>query len=325
MNSKLLFTMATCLAPVIAASVAFAQGTPDNGSSDQPSTKAKAPSKGASTVELSTEEPAGESSATMKAVVPSSPLGNFTLTLMNETEFNKSSITDKDVDTTGLNRVQLGYKLTDTKLLSVREDFTFSLKQNENPDRKSNDGHINDPFIAYTDTKLAVLPGDWTLTMQARYYIPIGESDRFVSKALGSDALLLIFDKSVGKFDYEIFLLGQYYNNTQDYSYTGAGVAKANRDWTAYPAYGEVAYNINEKVSVMHDSALVTEAFRSAPGVDYKRKNTFYNETYLSFSPTKTLTLMASIEDDAVLESNNAVRMYQDADILYNLYVKFKL
>lgn len=248
---------------------------------------------------------------------------------MNATGFAKSSITDGDVDMSGFNRLQVGYKLTDSKSVMMREDFGFSLSKKADPSRVSNDGHVVDPFIAYTDSKFATLPGNWVVTVQPRIYLPIGESSRFVTKAQGAGSLWLLADKSVGKFDFEFAMMGQVYNNTQDYSWApnGSGGYKAvgNPDWTAYPAYFEVAYNFTDKLSLIHDSSLLTQAYRGGPNTDYRRKNTFTNETIVSYKAIKQVNLMASISDDAVLEPNNAVKMYQDNDVAYNVYLKLSL
>lgn len=252
---------------------------------------------------------------------------HWTGSYLNETEFAKSSIPNQDPDASGLNRFAIGYKVTDTKIIGAREDSLWSAATKTRPLQF----HVVDPFISYADTKLAALPFDWSLSAQVRAYLPLGESTRFVTKANGSEALWMIADKSFGKLDVEFISMYQYYNNTQDYSiaYDSSNNASylGNPDWAAYPLYAALDYNLNEKFTFSLWTALETLSNRETPvpSPNPLRTNIFYVETMFAYNMNKHVKFMASLENDAILESNNHVSMYQDKDLFYNLYLLLKL
>jgi hypothetical protein len=316
MMGKMIFAMAACLM----ATTAFAQNSDSTDSSANAATLPAA----TTTIQQGVEGNAGgESTAGLSTEATGKP--KFGLNLMQYTYFKKSSVTDGEPDASGINRVNLAYRLSDTRSFSAREDFGITWAQQKTG--RETAGHVNDMYVAYTDSKLAVLPGEWTLTGSYRQYLPIGEKTRFVTKANGSEYLALLLDKSVGKFDFETALIGQYFNNTQDYVVSGDGKNKitGTDDYLVEP-FAEVVYNISPKLALMHDMALVSKKMRGTPDANSDRaENDFYNETYIQYKPTKKVTLMASIENDADLQSNNAVSLYQDADVIYNVYLLLAL
>jgi len=302
---------------------AFAQGANSTGRS-QLRSNTKSENRRAV---IQSEAPAaaeGSSTAVLTQTAPP-PVKRFTLTLMNQMQFNKQALNNSEMMPSGLNRFQVSYNLSDTKLLTFRADSPFSQTAKNQP----TEYHINDPYIAYTDTKFATLPGNWVVSIQPRVYLPLGETTRFVTKAAGSEALLILADKPYGKFNFEIIGFGQYVNNTQDYSFAydakqGRYVSRGNRDWSAF-VEGEVAYSLTEKVTLIHDAYLWTDAFRGGPDEPARRRNTLINETIVSYAPIKQVKIMASVENDAPIEPEKDLALYQDSNVIYNLYLRLTL
>ncbi len=303
----------------------FAQG---RGSSSSPARSTRATKLVAQNVlPTSQQQPssaAGASTASLATVAPA-PEKKFTFTLMNYTSVNKESLQNNEAAPAGFNRIQGIYHLSATKSIIAREDAGFSYDSKT----KASEFHVVDPFIGYTDTKFATLPMDWVITIQPRLYLPLGEKGRFVTKTLGSEALLILADKSLGKFDFEFVGYFQYFNNTQDYAWdwsadSKAFVAKGNPDWSGF-VEGEVAYNLTPKLSLIHDVYLTGDATRATPVSAAKMVNKITNETLISYQFTKEFNLKAAVENNATLDSQNAANFYQDKDISYNLYLKLTL
>jgi len=319
MKTKFLVVMTTSLM----ASFALAQGSSSSTTSLNNGTNA-APSQTVNS-RNTTLPPStgGESTASIADNAPKG-LKRFSMTLMNETEVASDAGVEQGVNSPyfGLNRIQFGYELTPTKRLMFREDSTFKMPKN-----KELEFHVVDPFIAYTDTKFAELPGGWVVTIQPRLWLPLGEDTRFKTNSLGGTGGALVIDKSVGRFDLELAGIGQYVFNTQDYYYelnakTQRFDAKAVTDWnTLYDA--QVVYNFTDKFSFQHDTMLYTVAKRATPAKGASSSSTLINETGFGYQFVKQLKVIATVENDASLDA--AVDLYQAKDMMYNLYVKLSI
>jgi hypothetical protein len=276
------------------------------------------------TQQVSSPSSAGTSTASLATAAPA-PQKKFTFTLMNYTSVGKADLQNNEAAPGGFNRFQGTYHLSSTKSFLLREDAEYNYVRRTS----QTEFHVVDPFIGYTDSKFAVLPMDWVITIQPRLYLPLGEKGRFVTKTVGSEALLILADKSVGKFDFEFMGFYQYFNNTQDYYWEdsagkGSFLAKGNPDWSGF-IEGEVAYNMTEKLSLIHDVYLTAAAARATPDAPSKMVNKITNETTVSYQLTKAFNLKAAVENNAVLDSQNAADLYQDKDISYNIYLKLTL
>jgi hypothetical protein len=126
-----------------------------------------------------------------------------------------------------------------------------------------------------------------------------------------------------------LLALGVYYNNTQDYTWvvdpsSGQWVSKGVSDWLSlYQA--EVAYNITDNLAISHDFYLLTKATRASLSARASSSTILWSETAIGYQLMKQLRVMASVENDAVFDSQNAVSMYQQKDMLYNLYFKLSI
>jgi hypothetical protein len=312
MSGKLVFAIAACLL----STVAFAQNSDE---ADDASSTAKAPAATTTSAQGVEGNAGGESTSTLNT--DALKKSKFGLGLLSYTSVKKGSINDGEADAGGLNRVSLSYHLTETKILGAREDFGMTWAKTG----RANEGHVTDPFVSYTDTKIGVLPGAWAVTASYRQYLPLGEQTRFVTKANGSEYLALIADKSIGKFDLEGVMIGQYFNNTKDFTQNSKGEYAGTTDYLLEPL-AELVYNISPKLAIIHDSAIIATGMRSTPDASVAtRASIWYNETYVSIQPNKMIKVMASIEDDATIQGNNAVSLYKDAEMFYNLYLQLTL
>lgn len=320
MKKKILVAMTSSL---VASSV-FAQGSNEPTNMNIGTSSATA----SQTVNSRNALPASSGGESTASIADNTPKGikRFSFLYMNETEAASAAGVNQGVNPpwSGLNRVQFGYDISATKKLIIREDSTFKM-----PLGQTIEYHMTDPFVGYTDTDFAHLPGGWVMTIQPRLYLPFGEDARFRTNAAGGEGGALIVDKSVGRLDIELAGLGEYINNTQDYYYalnssTLRYDVKGALDWWTLLDL-DLVYNITDKFVLQHDTYLFTKSYRAIPMANPTGMTILINETGFGYQIMKQVRLAATIENDAVFDTVNSVSMYRAQDILYNFYLKLSL
>lgn len=310
MKSKIILSMASCLV----ASMALAQGSSDESTTQAPATKATKPAASTSEADVAAQ-PGGESTASLATNVEKPK--RFGLGLSTRSDANAKSVNQAhDASILQVQRLTLSYKLDDVQTINARGEYTYT---NATAKREGK-SKVSDSWVGYMNTKVATLPGDWNVSAIYRQYLPTGEESRFVNKRLGMEFLYVFAEKSVGKFDFGAHINPYYFNNTQDYFYSSSGALTPNPDFEV-DGFVAVGYNITPKLSVSHSFGSFNLWYRGIPAAGVARENYYYNETSLEFHPTKQITLSASVENDAQLESNNAAKFYEDGDTTYRALI----
>lgn len=185
------------------------------------------------------------------------PQRNLKAELLNKNIIAKQAIQNGDGTTIHENYAGLKYNLGEGKSIGLRQLFIGTSAGN-----KETTWAMDNTYLHYTDGKLATLPADVNLSLNARVYLPTGEKARNVTKENGRLRAHFIAGKSVGKFDFAANLLNQYYSQSQDTFVNAKGEVEGNQEWYISP-YAEAVYNVSEKVTVYAYAGTEHQLFRN--------------------------------------------------------------
>jgi hypothetical protein len=243
-----------------------------------------------------------------------SALSRFTGTFYYRNMFTKSSFNDLTGSPTVFAFGQVGYRLTSSKTVLVRQELNYQYwGDTKNPQKLS----PSDIFIAYTDSDLAPLKYDYKLTGSFRLYFPTGDASRFVTKQNGGAMAWFILSKSSGKFDWDFHLFNIYYNETQNSYVDSTGANQANSLYEIDPAF-DIAYHINPHWAIT--GWLQSENITNKPVDGLVRDlRHFIIEPGVVFHPVKNVSIAATYFDYMDTSTISSAHPFMDKDCQYRL------
>lgn len=272
------FKMVAAVATVLMTTGAFAQTTPATSSAAMPAAAAPATST------ASLDE--------AKKDVVARP---WKVELYHSTETAMSNITyNKGVSKTQ-NFIGFKSKVLGTRSLGIRQ----IISANYMADEKRSDLHMGNTYIHYTDPKLYALANGVEATGILRLYMPTGETARFNSKDNGSVRAYFINAKSIGKWDFDVTLMGQAWANTIE-GYTMKGTFVDNADYYFTPSLN-AGYNVSPALSLGLSAGTENFWYRSAKKATRSADLT----TSVAWQALPQLKLIASVADDVVFEGDD--------------------
>jgi hypothetical protein len=203
------------------------------------------------------------------------------------TETAMSSVTKREGISTTSNYVGVKGKIAG-KSVGVRQIFTADYMS----DDKKSDVRVGRAYLHLTDPKLFALSNGVEGTGIVRLYLPTSEDDRFVTKGTGAVRLYLITAKSIGKWDFDVTLIGQAYGNSQDTYVDRTGATKNNTQYYGYPSVN-AGYNFTDTLSL-------AQSFGSE-NIWYLGKvptRTFNSTTTVAWKAMPQLTLLGNLSND---------------------------
>jgi hypothetical protein len=252
--------------------------------------------------------------ASPTSATQTSARSRFTGTFYYRNMFAKSSFNDLTGAPTVFSFGQLGYRLTSSKTVLVRQEVNYQYwGDTKNPQKLS----PSDIFFAYTDSDLAPLKYDYKLTGSFRLYLPTGDASRFVTKQNGGAMAWFILSKSSGKFDWDFHLFNIYYNETQNSYVDSTGTVQPNALYEIDPAF-DIAYNINPHFAIT--GWLQSENITNKP-VDglVRDQRHFIIEPGVVFHPVKDVSIAATYFDYMDTSTISAAHPFMDKDCQYRL------
>ena len=319
------------VATLVLSATAFAQTTsaPAAPANKPPTTNPPAVSAPAQATEAATGTAGTISSATTSASGPTEGTNTAQMsTVVKKRPFKVDFFTRTSISAVDLlnqqnspgtsNYLQVKVPLSDTKSVSVRQEFTYKLpKQGLEGDTAKGKGTVNDVFLGYTDSKLATFMGDGQVIGLGRVYLPTGESSRYVTKRKGMLLGELIASKPVSKFDLSYGVVGIYFNQSQNSIGEGEKL-KALEDYEL-DHFVEASYNVTPKISiaqVIETDHVWNRSVDSLGGVT--RDESFVSETYATLQAIQNLTFYLSVLN--VIPLRNAERdfaMFRQEELSY--------
>lgn len=255
-------------------------------------------------------------SASLSQALDKVPARKIKFTLNTRQEFNRNDVNDDKTTSTAWSFVALGYALTPTKQVQVRQEFLYT-----RPKTGEDGKHVvRDLFIGFNDTNFAKFWGDGSVTSISRLYLPTGEESRYVTKQQGQLLQWFIANKPFGKFEFDYHLLGVYFNQSQNtYMHPTKKVITANFDYDI-ETWLSAKYNITSWLSVFQTAGMDSIWRRPMDGPGVQRMQAMEMETGVTILPNKNITVIASLYNYAnIFDSPNPFSIYRDDETIYRL------
>jgi hypothetical protein len=209
---------------------------------------------------------------------------------------------------------QVGYHLTATKTVAIRQELNYQYSGDSRHPQKLT---ANDLFIAYVDSNLIPLKDDYSFTGVFRLYFPTGDASRFQTKQNGSEMAWFILSKSVGNLDWDVHLFNIYYNQTQNSYNDEKGATQSNPIYEIDPAF-DVSYKLLPKLSI--SGWLQSENITNLP-VDGQVRDLrhWIIEPGFVYHPIKNISISATYFDYIDTSTNSQIQLFADRDCQYRL------
>ncbi len=208
--------------------------------------------------------------------------------LYHSTETAVTSVTKKEGISTTVNYVGFKSKVLNGKSLGIRQLFMADYMSDDN----KSDVRMGNTYIHLTDPKLFAMANGIEGTGIVRLYLPTGEDNRFVNKQNGALRLYLITAKSMGKWDFDMTLIGQAYSNSQDTFVDRTGATKSNAEYYGYPSLN-AGYNISDTLSLGQSFGVENIWYRTKAPI-----RSFNSTTTVSWKAMPQLTLNGNLSND---------------------------